>query len=122
MMDTNAVTTREPVTPDNVTVLGSRVTPKSRALWDGLDLSRAVIREKSTIMVYCVGWDDAPADPHLDVPWMHPDDQARGHDADPDSWCVYRVRPRRMRGFLRFERGPDGWVIVRAANLKGPDA
>lgn len=95
-----------PVTPATCTVNGYAYHPKDAA-WAGLDLSRAIVREKSTAAVALLGPDRAWPDHHLDVPWCHPDDQ-------PEGWsdCIrYRVRPRR-RGW-RFEKREDEWRLVR---------
>lgn len=71
-------------------VLGTRWTHKS-APWEGLDFSRAVARTRNTMAVALCG-DDAWPDPHLDVPFLHPEDAARGALWEDDElW--YRVRP-----------------------------
>lgn len=81
-------------------VLGTRWTHKS-APWEGLDFSRAVARTRNTMAVALCG-DDAWPDPHLDVPFLHPDDAARGALwQDDELW--YRVRP-------PFEVGDRLWV------------
>lgn len=72
-------------------VLGSSWQHKS-APWEGLDFDRAVARDKSTLAVALFGSDDAWPDPHIDVPFLHPDDAARGLTWDHDQ-CTYRVRP-----------------------------
>src|SRR3954462_4776661 len=81
-----------PVAPDTVTVLGSYWTERTRA-WAGLDFKRAELLTQSTLMRYVCGA-EAPYDLHLNVPFMHPDDQASGHD----EWLQYRVRPRAEPG------------------------
>jgi hypothetical protein len=86
---------REPVSPETCTACGERITARNMEMWTGLDLSRAVHAERSE---------------HISVPWKHADDP----DYSDEIW--FRVRPRRRRGFIRFEREPDGsWVIVRTA-------
>lgn len=81
-------------------VLGTRWTHKS-APWQGLDFTRAVARTRNTMAVALVG-DDAWPDPHLDVPFLHPEDAARGGLWEDDElW--YRVRP-------PFEVGDRLWV------------
>lgn len=84
--------TRRLLTPHNCTVLGNRVTAKSPA-WRGLlfDHPRCEIRTQSTLMLAVVG-DDAPYDLHLNVPFLHPDDAARGQEWEEDE-IFYRVRP-----------------------------
>jgi hypothetical protein len=93
----------EPIDHRNVTVNGSAW--RKSDPWNGLDFSRAVVRERSTLMVAVVGTADAPPDHHLDVPWCHPDDQ-------PQGWkdgCWYRVRPRKKR--MRFVKDGDEWKL-----------
>lgn len=81
-------------------VLGTRWTHKS-APWQGLDFTRAVARTRNTMAVALCG-DDAWPDPHLDVPFLHPEDAARGGLWEDDElW--YRVRP-------PFEFGDRLWV------------
>lgn len=94
-----------PITPENVTVNGSKWGPK--APWAGLDFSRAELRDKATIMVFVVGEDAAPLDPHLRVPFRHPDDP-------PEYWerCYYRVRTRRKKD--RFVKRGRAWRIDAA--------
>jgi hypothetical protein len=100
-----------PVTHETVTVLGSRVKCDSPA-WTGLDWSRVTVREQSTLLRFVLG-SNAPADHHLDVHWMHPNDREHSKDCE-DMWCVYRVRPRR-KGW-RFEQCGEfpGWKLVRS--------
>lgn len=79
--------TRRVVKASNSTVLGSRVRASSPA-WAGLRFDEARVRTRSTLMMAVAGA-AAPHDLHLDVPWDHPEDRARGLD----SGCIYRVRP-----------------------------
>jgi len=72
--------TRRLVTPGTCDVLGSRVTAKSPA-WTGLKFDKATARSKSPI--------SGGPRPHLAVPWVHPDDEANGMEAD----AIYRVDP-----------------------------
>lgn len=98
-----------PVSADNCTINGYRAKATSAA-WIGLDLARAEILRQSTLML-CVFGKDAPYDLHLNVPWMHPEDREK-HADNPDSWCYYRVRPKRKRG-ARFFRAEDGmWMLA----------
>lgn len=108
---------RVPVSPETITVLGYRVKATSPA-WTGLDLVNAEPRTQSTLWLAVAGQDEAPPDIHLDVPWCHPDDRARGAPADD---CRYRVRPRmtpgkRWKGRLvksvAFERWQGKWFIA----------
>jgi hypothetical protein len=86
------MTRREPVSPETCTVLGYRIGKRNMGMWTGLDFSRAIY---------------PPGNPSMSVPFTRPDN-------DPEDDIRYRVRPRRKRGFLRFEQEPDGsWVIVR---------
>jgi hypothetical protein len=84
--------TRRVAKRSNSTVLGVRWGPK--APWGGLlfDHSKAVARTTSTLMDVIVGKAEAPYDPHINVPWIHPDDAARGFKWEDDQ-CMYRVRP-----------------------------
>jgi hypothetical protein len=84
--------TRRIMTRNNSTVLGERWGAK--APWGGLlfDHPKAIARATSTLMCVIVGESEAPYDPHIDVPWLHPDDAARG-DKWEDDECMYRVRP-----------------------------
>lgn len=92
-----------PISPKTVTVLGHRV-KGTDAAWLGLDLSRAILRERSTLGVAMLG-PNAPPDHHLDVPWCHPEDQPAGWN----DCCMYRVRPRR-EGW-RFVKEGDEWRV-----------
>jgi hypothetical protein len=96
---------RLPVEPATCTVLGHKPKGTDDPLWAGLDLTRAELRE----------W---TYDPHLGVPWLHPDDQKR-YD-HPDFWAIYRVRPRMEQGkrwknkmvkAVNFVRDADAWWI-----------
>lgn len=71
--------TRRLVSPGSCEVLGNRVTAKSPA-WAGLRLHEAVSRS--------IGPLGTPR-PHLDVPWEHPADAARGVNSE----TRYRVDP-----------------------------
>ncbi len=84
--------TRRIAKRSNSTVLGTRWGFK--APWGGLlfDHPKAVARTTSTLMCVLVGESEAPYDPHIDVPWIHPDDAARGGKLEDDE-CMYRVRP-----------------------------
>lgn len=105
---------RVPVSPATTTVLGYRVKATS-PMWAGLDLSKAEPRMQTTLELAFFGA-DAVTDIHLDVPWCHPEDQARGGE-----WVKYRVRPRmeagkRWRGkvvkSVAFERWNGEWAIA----------
>lgn len=109
--------TRVPVSPETVTVLGSRV-KATDAAWLGLDLANAEPRTQNTLSLFVFGPDGAGLDLHLDVPWCHPDDQT-GSPADFD--CRYRVRPRmepgkrwkgKMVKSVAFERWRGEWFIA----------
>lgn len=50
-----------------------------------------------------VGRDKAPLDVHLDVPWIHPEDEAAGRTWENDQ-VLYRVRPRIEVGDLLWVR------------------
>lgn len=112
--------TREPVSPETCTVLGYRIRKRNVTMWTGLDLSRAEFRQTASIMDWvCGGVGKGPPDPHLRVPWKHPADPPP--DEDDEMW--YRVRPRRKRGFIGFERDMHGaWWIVRAATAGKVDS
>lgn len=96
-----------PIAPANVTVLGARWTRRTRA-WQGLDFTRATLRNKSSLMVALFGEQNAPDDHHLSVPFRHPDDPD-----DPVFEVPYRVRPRRNSD--RFEQVDGVWMLRRAA-------
>jgi len=81
-------------------VLGSSWAHKS-APWSGLDFDRAIARTKNTLAMATCG-DDSWPDPHLDVPFLHPEDAARGARWE-ENQCWYRVRP-------PFEFGDRLWV------------
>ncbi len=53
-------------TPDNCTVNGNRFI--GWLAWDQFDWGRAVWRDKSSAMVAMLGSEEAPPDPHWDVP------------------------------------------------------
>jgi len=72
--------TRRVLTPGTCTVLGNRVTAKSPA-WTGLKFDRAWSRTHSPA--------SGGPRPHLAAPWVHPEDEARGMEAD----AIYRVDP-----------------------------
>ena len=73
---------RLPVVPENVDVLGYRVTADDAA-WTGLDWSGAEPVNRDD------GWS------YLRMPWCHPEDQT----GDPDDFdCIYRVYPRAEPG------------------------
>ena len=88
--------TPEAIGPATVTVLGHIWDGK--APWNGLDFTRAELRETSI-------WGP---DYHLRVPWRHPDDAAcqEGHEDE----CFDRVRPRR-RGW-RFVQVGGEWMVT----------
>lgn len=71
-------------------VLGSSWRGKNSP-WAGLDFTRAIARSKNTLAIAFFG-EDAWHDPHLDVPFLHPEDAARGARWEDDQ-CWYRVRP-----------------------------
>lgn len=72
--------TRRLVTPGTCEVLGSRVTAKNPA-WAGLKFDRAEARSRCPMT--------GVARSHLGVPWVHPEDEAKGMEAD----AIYRVDP-----------------------------
>jgi hypothetical protein len=72
--------TRRVLSPGTSEVLGSRVTAKSPA-WAGLKLDRAETRTRCPMT--------GVARPHLAAPWVHPEDEANGMEAD----AIYRVDP-----------------------------
>ncbi len=107
---------RVPVSPETITVLGHRVKPTD-PMWTGLDLDNAEPRTQNTLSLACFGQDEAGIDIHLDVPWCHPEDRARGHDFD----CRYRVRPKMEAGkkwkgkmvkSVAFERWTGKWYLA----------
>lgn len=118
-----------PVSTDTVTVLGSRWKADAPA-WRGLDFTRAIVRTQNTLSLALFGPDEKLYDLHLDVPFMHPDDQARGDD----EWLKYRVRPRaesgkRWRGrlvksvaLIPAEGQPIPWAIEIEYAGKGRQA
>ncbi len=84
---------RRPITPGMVEVLGSRWSSRELA-WAGLRFHEAELRN----------W---PSDPHLGVPWCHPDD-----DSDGEGDAIYRVRPRDPAWhFVRAKCGT--WIMER---------
>ncbi len=115
--------TRRLFTPATCTVLGRRVSAKS-AIWRGLDFSRAVPRRQSTLAMAVHG-EDAPEDVHLNVPFIHPDDESKEE-------LIYRVRPiwevgdriwvreslraDKMENILTGERTTNAEVIYYAAD------
>lgn len=123
-----------PVTPMTCAVLGSKAKSVDDPLWAGLlfDHPAAQVRTQSTLMVWVCGPDKAPFDLHLNVPWVHPTDAARGM-AWEDDRCMYRVRPkietgRKWRGRsvsdVKIERDDTyspPWVI-RFQYAQGIDA
>lgn len=95
-----------PINHQTVTVNGSKW--RERDPWNGLDFTKAEVREQSSLWLVLVGPSKAPPDHHLFVPWCHPADQ-------PEGWedgCMYRVRPRK-KGY-RFIRIGDEWRLSRA--------
>ena len=73
----------------------------AKSPWAGLLFDRAVPRQRSTLAIFVIGENSWP-DPHLDVPFLHPDDAADGRSwEDEEIW--YRVRP-------PFEVGDRLWV------------
>jgi hypothetical protein len=93
-----------PVTPDTVTVLGSRVKADC-PMWRGLDWSDVILRERNTLEMALLG-PKASEDHHLDIAWAHPADGKRAC-----AGCRYRVRPRR-KGW-RFVQQGDEWRLQR---------
>lgn len=100
---------RFPIAPDTVTVLGYRVR-EHEPRWQGLDFSRATLRQTSTIMVYFLG-DDAPYDLHLNVPFCYPGEPPARYEG-----CKYRVRPQAEAG-----RKWRGRKVVDVAIEPDPD-
>ena len=110
-----------PVAPDTVTVLGNCYKATCPA-WRGLDFAhkKVRLRYKSTLMMYVCGYENAPFDLHLDVPWWHPEDGPP--PCEPEMY--YRVRPRARAGsqwhnrtvrFVKIERDPrisPPWKII----------
>ena len=78
------------VTPDTCRINGWNRRSTVDA-WPGLVLEQAEFREHSLVA----------NDPHLRVPWQHPDDGPW----TPEMGFFYRVRPKRTRGatFVRVE-------------------
>lgn len=113
--------TRRVVAPANCTVNGYRVRAANPA-WKGLlfDHPECQLRTQSTIMQAIAGA-DAHFDLHLDVPFLHPDDAARGRKWEDDE-CFYRVRPIVERGdrlwvreaFMYAGGGDPGLLLYRA--------
>lgn len=108
---------RVPVEPSTVTVLGYKV-KVTEPMWQGLDFDRAEPRQQASILMAMWGSKNAPQDIHLNVPFCHPEDRARGDD---DDGCRYRVRPRMQIGkkwkgkmvkSAAFERWDGKWFIV----------
>lgn len=97
LLDGRKTQTRRGLTRNNSTVLGDRWGAKSP--WVGLDFTVAKPRTQSSLML-CIAGGDAPRDIHLDVPFLHPEDAARGMEWDG---TVYRVRP-------QWEAGDRLWV------------
>lgn len=97
LLDGRKTQTRRVLTRNNSTVLGDRWGAKSP--WVGLDFTVAKPRTQSSLML-CIAGGDAPRDIHLDVPFLHPEDAARGMEWDG---TVYRVRP-------QWEAGDRLWV------------
>lgn len=106
----------------NWSVLGSSWRGK-KSPWDGLDFSKAVARTKNTMAIALVGSENAWPDPHLDVPFLHPEDAAAGGWwEDEELW--YRVRPPFELGDRLYVReaawiAPPGWTDS-PANPMGP--
>jgi hypothetical protein len=92
LLDGRKTQTRRVAKRSNSTVLGTRWGPK--APWGGLlfDHPKAVARTTSTLMDVIVGKEEATYDPHIDVPFLHPEDAARGEKWEDDE-VMYRVRP-----------------------------
>lgn len=89
--------TRRVVLPSNSTVLGY----PAKRYWPYLLFDHAEPRAKASIMaLICGGYDKAPPDPHLSVPFRHPDDTPQD-DVTELPW--YRVRP-------KWEVGMHLWV------------
>jgi hypothetical protein len=99
-------TVTAPIGSKTVTVCGEHW--KESAPWGGFDWSKAEIRSDSI-------WYNG--DYHLGVPWMHPEDQARGYASDPDWWGIYRVRLK--RGWHSFVCISGEWRVSKAAPEQG---
>jgi hypothetical protein len=104
------------VSPETVTVLGYRV-KESDPRWRGLNFDRAEPRTQNSLMLVAIGPHDFE-DVHLNVPFVHPEDKARGVK---DDGCRYRVRPKIQAGkkwkgklvtAVSFERWDGKWFIA----------
>lgn len=85
----------EPITADNVYINGNAYRATDAA-WLGLDFSRAIH-----------AFDDSGPIPNvLRVPWVHPEDKARGFDHG----SIYRVRPRWP--LAQFQKIDGQWHMV----------
>lgn len=107
---------RIPVSPETVTVLGYRV-KATDPMWAGLDFDRAEPRQQNAALLAIAGPHEG-LDVHLSVPFLHPEDKARGAKHDG---CAYRVRPRaevgkrwkgKRVGAVAFEKWNGKWVIA----------
>jgi hypothetical protein len=107
---------RIPVTADNTTVLGHRVKATS-PMWAGLDFDGAEPRQQNSAILAIAGPHEG-LDVHLSVPFLHPEDKARGMKHDG---CMYRVRPRAQVGkkfggrkvtAVAFEKWNGRWCIA----------
>jgi hypothetical protein len=92
--------TIEPISPDNVTVLGYKVQPTDK-MWTCLDWSDVTYMEKASILVVLLGQENAPIDPHLSVAAV----------TEHGERLRYRVRPRRDRD--RFVQVDGVWALQK---------
>ena len=90
-------TAPRPIGPDAVTVLGSHWSAEQP--WSGLDFTRAELRTNYN-------------DYRLRVPWLHPEDKARGMTWEDDG-SFYAVRPKLARD--RFVQVEGVWMVERGA-------
>lgn len=116
LLDGRKTMTRRVVSPSTCTVLGHNVRADS-PMWAGLKLNspNVELRNQSTIMRAIVG-QEAPDDLHLNVPWIHPEDEARG--LQWDGHCFYRVRPIIEPGDLCWVR--EAWQAFSGGTMQTP--
>lgn len=101
-----------PVSAATVTVDGWR-RRASEPAWAALRWSDSSIREKSTLLVFVLGAENAPPDHHIRVAWVHPDDWPMDQDPPADLVSYHRVRPRDRRfRFMKAADAPSGYVLV----------
>ena len=86
----------EPITADNVYINGNAYRATDAA-WLGLDFSRAIHARD----------DSGPIANVLRVPWVHPEDRARGLL----DWSKYRLRPRDPLAL--FQKIDFRWMLVK---------